>query len=202
MGNGGWLVRMTSCTRSAWRIFGIWRKLGELRLDTERDGWLSLARKALWQVSHEMGARWKSQNRKIVPLSPYVEKPLNSKVIKSFVPEQRSRYAFFEFRDSYVLCYICNEQSMYVSHSRIWLWYTFSGLLHFTLDTYHDDTICIFFIFFNSHLLKSIQNTFDVFVCVLPQREKDVQVKKKQETYLPLGSFDAYILKSKSYWSV
>ena len=43
------------------------------------------------------GGRWKSQNRKIVPLSPYVEKPL------SFVPELRSRYVFFEFRDSYVL---------------------------------------------------------------------------------------------------
>ena len=38
-----------------------------------------------------------------MPLSPYAEKPLNSKVIKSFVPEQRSRYVFFEFRDSYVL---------------------------------------------------------------------------------------------------
>ena len=38
-----------------------------------------------------------------MPLSPYVEEPLNSKVIKSFVPEQRSRYVFFEFRDSYVL---------------------------------------------------------------------------------------------------
>ena len=38
------------------------------------------------------GGRWKSQNRKIVPLSPYVEKPLNSKVIKSFVPELRNHY--------------------------------------------------------------------------------------------------------------
>ena len=38
-----------------------------------------------------------------MPLSPYVEEPLNSKVIKSFVPEQRSRYVFFEFQDSYVL---------------------------------------------------------------------------------------------------
>ena len=35
---------------------------------------------------------------------PYVEKPFNSKVIKSFVPELRSRYVFFVFRDSYVLC--------------------------------------------------------------------------------------------------
>ena len=34
--------------------------------------------------------RWKSQNRKNVYLSPYVEEPLNSKVIKSFSPELRS----------------------------------------------------------------------------------------------------------------
>ena len=36
-------------------------------------------------------------------LSPYVEKCLNSKVIKSFVPELRSRKCFFVFRDSYVI---------------------------------------------------------------------------------------------------
>ena len=35
--------------------------------------------------------RWKSQNRKNVYLSPYVGKPFNSKVIKGFVPELRSR---------------------------------------------------------------------------------------------------------------
>ena len=40
------------------------------------------------------GRRWKSQNRKNVYLSPYVEEPLNSKVIKSFVPELRSRKCF------------------------------------------------------------------------------------------------------------
>ena len=34
---------------------------------------------------------------------PYVE-TFNSKVIKRFVPELRSRYVFFVFRDSYVLC--------------------------------------------------------------------------------------------------
>ena len=78
-------------------------QLVELRLDTGRDGWLSLARGGLGQVSHEMWGRWKGRNRKIVPLPPYVEKPLNSKVIKSFAPELRSRYVFFEFRDSYVL---------------------------------------------------------------------------------------------------
>ncbi len=56
---------------------------GSSNLDSFRD----------WrQVAHELGGgRWKSQNRKNVYLSPYVEEPLNSKVIKSFVPEIRSR---------------------------------------------------------------------------------------------------------------
>ena len=51
--------------------------------------------------------RWKSQNRKNVYLSPYVEEPLNSKVIKSFVPELRSRKCFscFEIPMFYVYIY-------------------------------------------------------------------------------------------------
>ena len=51
------------------------------------------------------GVEWKSQNRKNVYLSPYVEEPLNSKVIKSFVTELRSRV----FRVSGFLCsiYMC-----------------------------------------------------------------------------------------------
>ena len=58
-----------------------------------------------------------------VCLSPYVEKPFNSKVIKSFVPELRSRV----FRVSGFLCSmsICYEHSMYVPHIHIWLWYIY-----------------------------------------------------------------------------
>ena len=57
----------------------------------------------------------KSQNRKNVYTSPYVEETLNSKVIKSFVPELRSRKCFscFEIPMFYVYVY---EQSMYASH--------------------------------------------------------------------------------------
>ena len=71
-------------------------------------GWLSLDREGLGQVSHKMGGRWKSQNRKNVYLSPYVEEPLNSKVIKSFVPELRSRkwFSCFEIPMFYVYIYI------------------------------------------------------------------------------------------------
>ena len=50
-----------------------------------------------------VGGRWKSQNRKNVYHSPYVDEPFNSKVIKSFGPDLRSRKCFFVFRNSYVL---------------------------------------------------------------------------------------------------
>ena len=122
-------VRMTSRTGSARRIWGIWRKLVELRLDTKRDGWLSLARGGLGSVSHEMGRRWKNQDRKIVPLSPYVKKPLNSKVIKSFVPELRSRKCFSCFEISiFYMFYVIYIYEHYkpISHIRIWVWYTSS----------------------------------------------------------------------------
>ena len=109
-GKRGYRVHVTSLTGSAQRILEVWRKWVELRLDTGRDSWLSLARGGLGQVSHEMGGgggggRWKCRNRKIVRLSPYVEKPLNSKVIKSFVPELRSQKCFscFEIPMFYVI---------------------------------------------------------------------------------------------------
>ena len=48
--------------------------------------------------------RWKSQNRKNVYLSPYVEEPLNSKLIKIFASDLRSRKCFscFEIPIFYV----------------------------------------------------------------------------------------------------
>ena len=53
---------------------------------------------------------------------PYVE-TFTSKVIKGFVPELRSRYVFFVFRDSYVLCiYVMNILcTFHISVS--WIWY-------------------------------------------------------------------------------
>ena len=56
-------------------------------------------------MSYEVGGcRWKSLNRKNVYLSPYVEELLNSKAIKSFVPELRNRKCFscFEIPMFYV----------------------------------------------------------------------------------------------------
>ena len=51
-----------------------------------------------------------------MPLSPYVEKPLNSKVIKSFVPEQKVVTCFSNFEIPMFYLY---GHSMYVSHIAI-----------------------------------------------------------------------------------
>ena len=53
---------------------------------------------------------------------PYVE-TFNSKVMKGFVPELRSGYVFFVFRDSYGLCiYVLNILcTFHISVS--WVWY-------------------------------------------------------------------------------
>ncbi len=73
--------------KRARRSLGIWEKAVNGVLASEEDGWLSELAEALWRV----WGRWKNQHRKTVYLSPYVEKPFNSKVIKRFVPKLSSR---------------------------------------------------------------------------------------------------------------
>ena len=53
-------------------------------------------------------------------LSPFVEEPLNSKVMKSFVPEIRSRKCFFCVSRFLFSMYICNERPMYISHIHVY----------------------------------------------------------------------------------
>ena len=61
-------------------------------------------------------------SRERLYVSPYVEKPLNSKVIKSFVPELRSRECFSCF--GIPMFYVCiYEHYMYVSHILVWVCY-------------------------------------------------------------------------------
>ena len=98
---------------------------------SEEDGWLSRLAEALWQVSHVTGggADGKVSIERLCSSLPHVEKTFNSKVIKSFVPELRSRQVFFVFRDSYVI-YMCvmdimnvlrTGMNMSISHNPIWL---------------------------------------------------------------------------------
>ena len=75
----------------------IWEKSVSWFFASEEEGWLSELAEALRRVSYVAGGRWKSQHRKIVYLSPYVEKPFNSKVLKSFIPELRNRKCFLCF---------------------------------------------------------------------------------------------------------
>ena len=102
-GKHGYTVRMTR------RILRDFEKVSELRWDLLRGktlGFRLLAETFMagaTRVCVQGGGRWKSQNRNIVPLSLYVEEPLNSKVIKSFVPEQRRRKCFSCFE---ILCSI------------------------------------------------------------------------------------------------
>ena len=86
--------------KRARRIWGDLKKSVSWELDSERE-WSTFG--ARWGQTNlcATGAtrvggvgRWKIQNRKNVYLSPYVEEPLNSKVIKSFVPELRSHKCF------------------------------------------------------------------------------------------------------------
>ena len=124
---------MTSRTGSVQRILGILKKFSRVENWTpNRKGRLSLARRGLGQVSHVLGGyRWKGQKRKNVYLSPYVEKPLNSKVIKSFVPELRSCKSFSCFRIPmfYVICIWTSH--VHFAYSCIWLWYKSTGVVEY-----------------------------------------------------------------------
>ena len=104
---------MTSCTgRARGGFWGFWKKSVELSSASGEDSWLSRARQGLVSGAHVVWGRWKSQHRKVY-LSPYVKKPFNSKVIKSFVPELRSHKCFscFGIPMSYVYMlwtfYVC-----------------------------------------------------------------------------------------------
>ena len=104
---------MTSCTGSACGGFGgFWKSQLSWDFASEEDGWLSWSRRGLVSGAHVVWGWWKSQ----VYLSPYVEKALDSKVIKSFEPELRSVFRVSGFPCS---MYICYEHSMYVSHISI-----------------------------------------------------------------------------------
>ena len=79
----------------------------------------------LWRVPHvlEGGSRWKSPNRKDEYLSPYVEKPFNLKVIKSFVPELRSRKCFSCFEIPMFYVYTIRTCYVHFTHIRVWVCY-------------------------------------------------------------------------------
>ena len=117
---------MTSCTGSARGGFWVFWKsqFVEFLARKKTVDFRELAEGrpvALWRVRTWWGADGKVIIERSSIYLPYVE-TFNSKVIKSFVPELRSRYVFFVFRDSYVLCiYVKNILCPFHTHPYIWL---------------------------------------------------------------------------------
>ena len=134
---------MTSHTWSErGRFGGFWRKAVELSSTSREDGWLSLARRS--QASGLVvgatrlaagGGDGKVIKERLCISLPYVE-TFNSNVIKGFVTELRSRYVFFVFRDSYVLCiYVMNIIcTFHISVS--WVWYTIDIIVALTFQIF------------------------------------------------------------------
>ena len=128
---------MTSCTGSVrGGLWGIWKKSVELSVAARRrrvtfasSEWPCGVCYTCWE-----GADGKTSIERLC-LSPYVEKPLKSKVIKSFVPELRNRKCFSCFGIPMFYVYICYENSMYVSHIRI------VGMVHFADTADHWEKI-------------------------------------------------------------
>ena len=133
-GKRGSRVRVTSRIGSARRIWGILKKVSWVenwtpnvkgRLSLPRGGAL---RAPLMLVVMVVVGKWKNQNRKIVYLSPYVEEPLNSKVIKSFVPELRSRKCFSCFEIPMIYVYMLWTFYVHFTHIRISGYVTFTDI--------------------------------------------------------------------------
>ena len=129
---------MTSCTGSArGEFWGFWRKSVSWVLQSEEEGWISLARSGLVAgATRVRWGRWKTPHRKIVLFSLYVEKPLSSKVIKSFVPEIRSRKCFSCFGIPMFYVYMLWTFYVRFTHIRIWLSYTGTKLYYLWVKGY------------------------------------------------------------------
>ena len=129
--------RTTECEwRHAPEVCGgfgeFWRKLVELSWDRPQEKtvdfhWLMEALRRVHSCCRG-GNRWKSQNRKNAYLSPYVEEPLNSKVIKSFVPGLRSHKCFSCFEIPMFCVYMVWTSHVHFTYSCIWLWYNLRRL--------------------------------------------------------------------------
>ena len=125
---GMWMTSSSESARGGfWRF---WKKISYLSLAVRRgrvtftsSQWPCGGCHTCW------GCRWKSQHRKIVPLSPYVEEPLNSKVIKSFVPELRSCKCFLCF--GIPMFYVYMLRTFYVRFT-----YTYLAMLHIDSTQY------------------------------------------------------------------
>ena len=121
----------------------IWEKDLSWVLASEEDGWLSGLAEALRRVPHVVWGRWKSQHRTIVYLSPYVEKPLNSKrwtkvsYLNQFRKFRVTGFLYSIYISMNIMNVLCTGMNMIISRCSI------IAMLHFPfLRTY---IICSFY---------------------------------------------------------
>ena len=145
--------------------FGFWEKSVSWVLAFEEDGWLSEVAEALRRVPHMVWGRWKSRNRKIVLLS-LCRKPLNSNVMKCFVPERRSRkcFVYFGFPMSISnthVSWLCNKMTVIAFVYEINLYHV--NRLHLFWDTlYNKFPLFLLQWFF---FLLSLRDLYQVYFC-------------------------------------
>ena len=164
---------MTSCTGG---FGGFWV------LSREKTVGFRLLAEALRRVRTRWEGRWKSQNRKNVNLSPYVEEPLNSKVIKSFVPELRSRKCFSCFEIPMFYVNMLWTSHVHFTHigimGMVHLLYTHlqihAGIYIYMLDTYRHNKLIrrsnkrrrkTSLTIFTSHFTARVRKGFVGFYC-------------------------------------
>ena len=135
MGPGG--VNDVIHRKRAQRILGIWEKSVSWVLASEEDGWLSGLAEARPVVCSGGRAWWwwwwgeadgKVSIERLCITLLMSKNLLTQKVIKSFVPELRSRRCFCV--SGFLLSiYMSYEHSMYISHIYVWVCYT-SSFIH------------------------------------------------------------------------
>ena len=195
----GWPVDVNDVMHRKRTRGGFWKKVSWVEFCLGRR-WLAFAcspkpgQWPLWQVPHvlwERGRqrRWKSQNRKNVYLSPYVEEPLNSKVIKSFVPEQSHK------------CFSCFKIPMFYVYMLRTLW-TFCVLvwicpfIHFLFHTHTLHTYTHFLLSTKDFVLQWEKNNFRFLFAFF----ETLPLHKQNQNYLDIPTISPCYFYS--HWSL
>ena len=123
--NGARECRWRHAPEAHGRFWGFWKI--QLSLPWEKTvGFRLLAEArpvALWQVPHMLwGSEGKARIERMCISLPYVEEPLNSNVIKSFVPELRICKCFSCFEIPMFYLYMSWTYYVRFKHISIWQW--------------------------------------------------------------------------------
>ena len=129
---------------------------------------------ALWRVPHMFGGGedGKASIERLC-LSPYVEKPFNSKVIKSFVPELRSRE-----------CFSCFGIPMFYV---IYIW----TLWKFCVSVW----ICLFHVFISGYVTFVPDDFFDIIIINSASWECRLDMRHASTGVPPINPIWCYIFR-------